>query len=233
MVKLPADEKLITAIDDPSTSYTDIFPPGQLFKSLYAVHTLQEYLGIKRRKHPPPQRNQTQHVPEGQPCPFAISLTRVLSLVVSAISELEDVAQAPSQHLQLELSSALQQCLGSVLKGIVKRQARLAAVADAHTDPILPRSARQLLDKKLLDRLSMILSASFEFGTSESTCMHMTLCFQTILECCAMSDACLSAFVRHPTMSRLLRGMLLESQRQSVRETTATQIVTIAGDRLT
>jgi ubiquitin carboxyl-terminal hydrolase 34 len=119
LVKLPADQNILRAIENPSTSYEDIFPIGQPFKSLYAVHAVREYHASQKRKFATTQLQDCEDDTEGLGDSFATALIRALSLVVSALSDPEVIAQSPSRELQIELSSSLVEAFVAILKGNV------------------------------------------------------------------------------------------------------------------
>jgi ubiquitin carboxyl-terminal hydrolase 34 len=204
LVKLPRDKKLLEAISDPSVSYLDIFPIGQPFKSLYAVDALQEYLGSSRPRSAvvgEPSRTDDDRSPR------LASLARAMSLVVPAISDPQLVAQCPNQELQIELGSALIALFVSLLR-----------------DPDLPASATQFLDPPLLGRLLAILSVATPSDPQKGAIKHISLCLQSILESCCVSDGFLSAFVAHPDVPHILEDLLLSDLRATVRRTTAVLI---------
>lgn len=110
-MKLPADEKVLEAINNTSLSYISTFPPGQPFKSLYAVHALHEYFGSWR-----PSSAASAVDEQARSGPRASFLIRATSLVVLAISD-PRVIECPTQELQIELGSALVQLFVSLLRG--------------------------------------------------------------------------------------------------------------------
>ncbi|KAL2018794.1 hypothetical protein VTK56DRAFT_352 [Thermocarpiscus australiensis] len=204
LIKLPADENILEAIDQPSLSYLDMFPLGQPFKSLYAVHALHEYLGSPRPKLAASHVNEQVGDTKGWSSRRAASLSRAMSLVVPAISDPQVAAQCPSRELQIELSSALVELFVSLLK-----------------DPQLPASAARFLDSRLLDRLLDILSVALSANTPGCAIKHVPLCLQSIFESCSMSDDFMSAFRVHPDVPRLLEDLLLNAPRVAVRQRTA------------
>ena len=119
-MKLPADEKVLEAIDNTALSYTDTFPLGQPFKSLYAIHALHEHFGCWRPSDAALVVDEQAHSSL-----HAASLVRALSLVVMAISDPQVIAQCPTQELQIELGSALVQLFVSLLRGIWPPQPQL------------------------------------------------------------------------------------------------------------
>lgn len=121
---LPADEKALELIDDPSRQYLDTFPLGQPFKSLYAVHALHEYLGSSRPKSATSHINGQEGDSEGCLSPRAACLIRVMSLLVPAICDPKVATQCPSRELQSELGSALVELFVSLLKGTLHPRPR-------------------------------------------------------------------------------------------------------------
>ncbi|KAK3295943.1 uncharacterized protein B0H64DRAFT_417531 [Chaetomium fimeti] len=123
--------------------------------------------------------------------PRLVSSARAMSLVVPAISDPHLVAQCPNQELQIELG------------------------------PELPASATQFLDPPLLHRLLAILSVATSPHPQKGAIKHISLCLQSILESCCVSDRFLSAFAAHPDVTRILEDLLLNDLRATVRRTTA------------
>jgi ubiquitin carboxyl-terminal hydrolase 34 len=221
---LPADEKALELIDDPSRQYLDTFPLGQPFKSLYAVHALHEYLGSSRPKSAASHTNGQDGDSEGCLSPRAACLIRVMSLLVPAICDPKVATQCPSRELQSELGSALVELFVSLLKGTLLPRPRYLVSLSLmllYSDPGLPASAAQFLDTPLLDRLLAILSVALSADTPDSTTKHVPLCLQSILESCSLSDVFMSAFCVHPDVPRLLEGLLLNEPRVAVRQSTA------------
>ncbi|KAK3692278.1 hypothetical protein B0T22DRAFT_9213 [Podospora appendiculata] len=214
LIKLPADENILKAIDNPSTSHKDIFPLGQPFKSLYAVHAVREYVTSQ-------QRNASSRIPAQQGATeipahsYETALTKAMSLVVSAICDTEVVAQCPSRKLQIELSSSLVDCLLSLL-----------------TDSLLPTSADQFLDAPLLGRLLGILSAAISTNDSEGAIKHIIFTLRSILESCSLSTAFMTAFCIDPSVPSVLKELMLNDQRPLIRKNTATLILDKIGNNM-
>ncbi|AEO57729.1 hypothetical protein MYCTH_2304264 [Thermothelomyces thermophilus ATCC 42464] len=203
LVKLPADDKLLETIGDPSVSYKDTFSLGQPFKSLYAVNALQEYLDSCRPGSPASDERRSHERDEASGLRSA-PLLRSLSLVVRAISDPEIVSHCSNRELQIELSSALVSLLASLLR-----------------DPELPASAAQFLDAPLLDRLLAILSMATPADSPKSATKHIALCLQSILESCCTSSDFMTAFSTHSDVPRIIGDLLLNDPRETVRQTTA------------
>ncbi|KAJ4264812.1 hypothetical protein NW762_005055 [Fusarium torreyae] len=103
LVKLPTDGHLIKLIDSETASYKDIFPSGQPFKSLYAVHALVEYTEAsfpgQATSHDGPD-----DAPDGQgahSAPYSRALRTSMSFVVQAISD-ENIFDRASMSLQID-----------------------------------------------------------------------------------------------------------------------------------
>ncbi|KAL2134738.1 hypothetical protein VTI74DRAFT_10980 [Chaetomium olivicolor] len=211
LVKLPANEKVIKAIDDASLSYVDMFPLGQPYKSLYAIHVLREYLGSWQLRAAGARRDGQDWETKGHSSRRSGSSLRALSLVVAAILDPMVALKCPNREVQMELSSALVELFGFLLK-----------------EPELGGSVAQFLDASLLDRLLSILSVAVSANTPQSATKHVPLCLLAIFECCSMSDVFMSAFCVHEEVAPLF-GHLLLSAPQPVRRTTAHLIAQKTG----
>ena len=103
------------SFQNPETSYTDIFPPNQPFRSLYAVHALTEYKTLCR----------DPKVPSGDtsgPQLFAVSpydeaRRRVIKFIVQAILD-ANVYSHGTMRLEFWVASSLMQILGQWLEGM-------------------------------------------------------------------------------------------------------------------
>ncbi|KAK0645991.1 hypothetical protein B0T16DRAFT_412380 [Cercophora newfieldiana] len=208
LVKLPADERTLKVIEDPTASYLDIFSRGQPFKSLYAVHAVREYLASQQRKTPSAQLDNYLDSAGTAPCPYSVSVGRAMTLIVSAISDHEVVDQCANQVWRVELSSSLVECLVILLK-----------------DSFLPISAAESLNPPLLDRLLSILMAALSTPTPDSATKHIPFCLQSILEACSLSQTFMSAFRDHDSVPRVLKTLLLDDQRLEVRSNAALSIL--------
>ena len=120
LVSLPADDSILTAFENPATSYRDIFPLGQPFKSLYALHALREYLSTRQLKSnvmqvsSPDGERQVDTATDRQD-----ALVRAISLIVAAICDPEVVERSSSESLQLKLSLELVDNFVQLLKGML------------------------------------------------------------------------------------------------------------------
>jgi len=231
LVKLPADENILKSIDADSTSHKDIFSLGHPFKTLYAVHALREYLNTQRRKEAV-----AEGVDEQNSSPTSArdaGLTRVMSLVVAAISDPEVISQCPGRELQIDLSSSLMDCLLSLLIGEPYRPIGPVIAPRAHKaliqDPLLPSSASQYLDSHLLERLLDILEAMLSADRSDVAVRHVPVCLHAILESCSRSIGFWEAFRSHEAVPRVLGSLIVHDERPRVRHEIAQLVMTKAG----
>ncbi|KAK4227673.1 ubiquitin carboxyl-terminal hydrolase 34 [Podospora fimiseda] len=201
LVKLPTDENTIKAFQNASTSYQDMFPAGQPFKSLYAVHALRSYLSSQK----PQQAKETSWMETSDASDSSSSygelLMRAMSLIVPAISDENVTSQCSSRELQIELSSAL-------LKALV------ALLQDSH----LPSAAANYLNEPLLCRLLSLMSTALSMETSGNPAEQALLCLESILESCSVNEAFMSAFSTHSDVPRLVERLLLHEPKDRIRQ---------------
>ncbi|KAH8805567.1 ubiquitin C-terminal hydrolase-like protein [Xylogone sp. PMI_703] len=84
LIQFPVYGRLLEKLESQETPYTEIFPLGQPFKCLYAIHALGNYVSIKAHKG---------QIEED-------ILGRAIELIVSAISNPDILEQCPSQDLR-------------------------------------------------------------------------------------------------------------------------------------
>ncbi len=116
LVRLPVDDHVLKAFQSDSVSHREIFPLGQPFKSLYAIHALREYLSSRRRSTTPIQRQVDQDAIQIAIKEYSKALTRGMSLTIAAISDYEVIRRCASQELQIFLSTTLVESLVQTLK---------------------------------------------------------------------------------------------------------------------
>lgn len=102
------------SIEEPAASYTDIFPPGQPFRSLYATHALVEYKGLAG------QSRYSDRDSSGKKLPLVNSYTearqRAVAFIVQAILD-PKVTSHRTPGLELQVTSSLMQTLVQWLQG--------------------------------------------------------------------------------------------------------------------
>jgi ubiquitin carboxyl-terminal hydrolase 34 len=116
LIKLPTDGHFLRLIGSETTSYKDIFPSGQPFKSLYAVHALIEYaetlLPSQLISHNHLNYMITSSGSDPVILPEALKIS--ISFIVQAISD-EDIFNRASVLLRLKLTSTLLHALRQFL----------------------------------------------------------------------------------------------------------------------
>lgn len=109
LVTLPVDEHILELLRRDSTTYQDIFPVGQPLKSLYALYAVNEYLN--------PLSPLTS--PSEESGGYDSALQRLLSLIVSAISDREVIDSGSGAILKAKLASRLVRQFTRILTGTV------------------------------------------------------------------------------------------------------------------
>lgn len=124
-MKLPTDGHLLKSIDGNTTSYQQIFPPGQPYKSLYAVHTLLEYIEAAfhgRIDNEDPKDDPTD---PGQSSAYTKALKTGISFATQAISD-KNVFDQASVSLRLKLTGTLIHAFRRLLDNMLRSTGTLA-----------------------------------------------------------------------------------------------------------
>ncbi|EXK37593.1 hypothetical protein FOXG_09439 [Fusarium oxysporum f. sp. lycopersici 4287] len=106
LIKLPTDGHFMRLIGSETTSSKDIFPSGQPFKSLYAVHALIEYAETLLPSQLISHLNDATTGSGPDPVILPEALKTPISFIVQAISD-EDIFNGASVLLRLKLASTL------------------------------------------------------------------------------------------------------------------------------
>ncbi|KAF5245444.1 hypothetical protein FANTH_7352 [Fusarium anthophilum] len=114
LIKLPTDGHFMRLISSGTTSSKDIFPSGQPFKSLYAVHALIEYAETLLPSQLTGQLNDVATGSGSDPVILPEALKTPISFIVQAISD-EDIFNGASVFLRLKLASTLLHALRQFL----------------------------------------------------------------------------------------------------------------------
>ncbi|KAI1808395.1 hypothetical protein F4811DRAFT_559152 [Daldinia bambusicola] len=205
LVSLPADDSILTAFEDPATSYRDIFPLGQPFKSLYALHALREYLSTRRLKSNVMQVSSQdceahlQSVNDHQD-----ASAKAMALVIAAICDSEVVERGSSEALKLKLSLELVDNYIYLLEEII----------DAET-------TAQLLSPNLLERLSTILISAASAQTNQISIELITRSFEALLESCTKSEVFWKGFRDQVGLQKMVQRLVLDDPRPIVRKSIA------------
>ncbi|KAK0118696.1 hypothetical protein ONS96_011784 [Cadophora gregata f. sp. sojae] len=191
LVKFPVYDRMLESFESDAT-HSEIFPAGQPFKSLYAVHSLKQYIAQSAKG-----------------TVSDVTLTRAISLIVAAVSDLNVLDQCGSDDLKDVLALHMIDCLLQFLK-----------------EPVLPTSVAPYLDDSLLNRLLSFLYAAKEVQASQNS-LHLTArSFEAILEASIHNLAFWDLFVSHLHSSTLLQDLVLKHPQQFIRKNATKQIVT-------
>ncbi|KAI1393729.1 uncharacterized protein F4822DRAFT_424192 [Hypoxylon trugodes] len=202
---LPADDSILTAFENPATSYRDVFPLGQPFKSLYALHALREYLSTRRLKSNVMQLSlQDGEVQAEGENDQQEALAKAMSLIIAAICDSEVVERGASESLQLRLSLELIDNFVQLLKEIDDVEAVVG-----------------LLNLDLQERLSTILKGAAAAQTNQISIELINRSFEALLESCAKSDAFWKGFRDQTGVQKVVQSLLLDDARPIVRNNIA------------
>ncbi|KAI0011823.1 hypothetical protein F4779DRAFT_571426 [Xylariaceae sp. FL0662B] len=196
LISLPADDSVLAAFDDSSACYKDIFPLGQPFKSLYAIHALREYLGTRRLKSSVMQTSSQdvdgqQQTTDDQ----RDALVRAMSLIVAAICDPDVVEKCASEVMQIELSFQLVDGFVQLLKETMNVEA-----------------VEQLLTPNLSQRLSTILSIAAAAQTSQVSIDLINRSFEALLESCTKNEEFWMAFCNQARIQEVIQNLLFDTR---------------------
>ncbi|KAI1500599.1 ubiquitin carboxyl-terminal hydrolase [Biscogniauxia marginata] len=196
LISLPADDSILAAFENPDTSHRDVFPLGQPFKCLYALHALREYLSTRRLKNSVMQlsgkdsenRQKTAGDQED-------ALVKAMSLIVSAICDPNVIGKCSSEGLRLLLSLQLVENFVQLLKETMN----LAAISE-------------LLTPTLHERLMGILESASTAETSQFSVDLVSRSFEALLESCAKSHEFWIIFRDQVPVQQVIQSLLLDDR---------------------
>ncbi|RGP80246.1 hypothetical protein FLONG3_1618 [Fusarium longipes] len=199
LVQLPTEGHLSKLIDSEPGTYKDIFPSGQPFKSLYAVHTLSKYA-----RSLPPRNLNSDGSPNNMFVPHSVPYSKALkiatSLVVHAISD-KSVFDQASTSMRLKLTTNLLQ----VFKQFYDR-------INASESQVLLKSLDTPDPNRLVEILSYAASCP---GDAPLLAVHLALLISLRLS--VVGDQFWTQLSTNPGFGRVLRCLLLTDLRQTIR----------------
>ncbi|KAK5627808.1 hypothetical protein RRF57_003523 [Xylaria bambusicola] len=210
LTSLPADGSVLAAIESSNSSPRDVFPLGQPFKSLYAIHALREHLHTRRLKNTLMHASsngtttQQQFTNDQQD-----AITKAISLIVAAICDPPIIDQCANETLRLQLSLELVDTFVQLLKETVE-----------------PHFLNQFLTIGLYERLTKIMRSAMKCQSSAISVDLVHRSFEALLECCAKSDDFWKIFRCQATTREIVRNFLLADERPFVRKSVAKLIST-------
>ncbi|KAJ8130325.1 hypothetical protein O1611_g3307 [Lasiodiplodia mahajangana] len=226
LISLPADDSILAAFESPDTSPRDVFPLRQPFKSLYAIHALREYLHTRRLKNTVMHASSHEVATQQQlTSDHQDAVTKAMSLIVAAICDPDVINQCSNEEMKLQLGLELVDTFAQLLKGwlclVVIMPSSTLPDAYKVAETIEPHLLSRLLTPELYERLVTILTsgAQAENGNVSVDLVHR--CFEALLECCAKSDEFWTMFRTQAVIGEVIRTLLLDDERLSVRKSIA------------
>ncbi|TVY73211.1 Ubiquitin carboxyl-terminal hydrolase [Lachnellula suecica] len=208
LVGFPIYDRILENFNSETASYSEIFPAGQPYKSLYAVHALREHIKGRSQKVDTLELAFTGPITDvykGAVDEHAI--TRAVTLIVAAISDHDVLENCPSDDLRDFLALHLIDCLTTLLK-----------------EPLLPETIPPLLNQALLDRLLHLLQAFRATGTTQNSVHLIFRIFEALLEASLHSLELWTSFISHLKSSHLLQDLVLEDPRGVIRKSVSKSI---------
>ncbi|KAK7970335.1 Ubiquitin carboxyl-terminal hydrolase [Apiospora saccharicola] len=202
LVKLPADESFLQAFEDGTATSEEIFPLGQPFKCLYAIHALREYLSTRRLKAQvsqvsEPDTDAHKRVVLDQ----SEALIKATSLVVTAICNTEVIGRCTNEAIRIMLSLHLVDNLVQLLK-------------ESGTAP----SIVDYLTLALLERLLEILRFATAVPSTQNSIELISRSLEALLECCVRSSAFWDTFKSSRSVKEAVQDLLIGDDRPYVRK---------------
>ncbi|KAK6842367.1 hypothetical protein PG987_003227 [Apiospora arundinis] len=202
LVKLPADESFLQEFEDGTATSEHMFPLGQPFKCLYAIHALREYLSTRRLKAQVSQVSE----PDSEAHKRVVldqseALLKATSLVVAAICNTEIIGRCTNETIRIMLSLHLVDNLVQLLK-------------ESSTAP----SIVDCLSPALLDRLLAILCLAAASASTHNSIELINRSLEALLECCVRSYDFWDTFKNNSAVKQVVQSLLLDDDRLYVRK---------------
>ncbi|UKZ82267.1 hypothetical protein TrVFT333_010052 [Trichoderma virens FT-333] len=192
LIKLPTGRHIINLFESPTTVYTDLFPPGQPYKFLYAIQAISKHIESVR-------------LAESNSNKVGISYKEALrtssSLVSQAISD-ESLLDQINPVLQVELMGALMHTFTQLL-----RNTRLLGESPSEDGVTYPDPGR----------LVNILADAANGVEGESSLPLIETTLSSILQLCLSRSAFMKDIVNLASFKKLLHRLILLDPRLAVR----------------
>ncbi|KAI2637445.1 hypothetical protein GGS21DRAFT_479490 [Xylaria nigripes] len=210
LISLPANESILAVFESATTSPRDVFPLGQPFKSLYAIHALREYLNTRRLKNTMMSASfhevkTSQESANDQ----QDAVAKAISLIVAAICDRDVINQCSVGEMRFQLGFELIDSFVQLLK-----------------ETIEPQLLSQLITSDLYERLIEILNNGAKAPNSKVSVDLVHRCFEALLDCCTKSNEFWNMLRGQTVISEVTRTVLLADERPFVRKTIAKLIST-------
>ncbi|KAF5579523.1 hypothetical protein FPCIR_11057 [Fusarium pseudocircinatum] len=200
LIKLPTDGHFMRLISSGTTSSKDIFPSGQPFKSLYAVHVLVEYAETLLPSQLIGHLSGVTTGPGSDPAILPEALRTPISFIVQAISD-EDIFNGASVFLRLKLASTLLHALRQFLDRVGNLGGSVPPQGLSLPDP-----------NRLVEMLSYAIDCPGDVS-SPVIAGSLVICLRLSL----LDDKFWAELSTNPDFNHNLHRLLLIDSRQSMR----------------
>ncbi|KAK2011477.1 ubiquitin carboxyl-terminal hydrolase [Colletotrichum eremochloae] len=201
LIKLPADAHMLAAFDSPDTSYQQIFPLGQPFKSLYALYAMTEYIATAGRRLREAESS-ISDADDARVGTYIEALVRVRALVVAAISDRDILGGCASEALKNRLTFNLMNVYGLTFKD-----------PDLVGIEILPRPVAIAP----ADRLIEIIWSAITAQDHTSLIPLIASTFSAVLRSASVDTAFWASLKAVPSLEELLGVLLLDEPSEAIR----------------
>ncbi|KAF5568972.1 ubiquitin carboxyl-terminal hydrolase 34 [Fusarium phyllophilum] len=204
LIKLPIDGHFMRLISSGTTSSKEIFPSGQPFKSLYAVHALVEYAETLLPSQPISHLNDVTTGSGSDPVILPEALKTPISFIVQAISD-EDIFDGASVFLRLKLASTLLHALRQFLDRVGNLRGSVPPQGLPFPDP-----------NRLVQMLSYAIDCPGDVP-SPVIAGALVICLRLSM----LDDKFWAELSTNPDFNHNLHRLLLTDSRQSMRSLSA------------
>lgn len=216
---MPTDGHILKLIDNESASYNDIFPCGQPFKSLYAVHALVEYT-----EPPLPDGDDSNVLPSSSESKFvqySKALKTAISFVVQAISD-ENVFDGASMLLRLKLTCGLLHAFRRFLDSMCARLDNVLNLTSITTGIDNPRGSATSKDLAMPEPARLVDILSYAVGCpgevpSPAVAGTLVICLRLSM----LNDGFWTKLSTSSDFAHILRRLILTDPRQAIRSLSA------------
>lgn len=214
---------MLTSTLDSSTSPTVIFPPGQTFKSLYAVSVLHKLVHYNQRASNFP----TGIWSEASKRPLSDITGRIFFLAAAALRSDDVVEGCPTQATRSQMIKTITMIITTVLEKFV-------LIRNPKADEEVARSGAKVveyMDGELLERLvSLLVSTTDSIMADDASELALKL-FHAILACAVCKRCCWDEFVGSAEIRQQFKRLLLQEANPAVRSRVQNGIMALFKER--
>ncbi|GKT43979.1 uncharacterized protein ColSpa_04160 [Colletotrichum spaethianum] len=196
---------MLAAFDSSGTSYQQIFPSGQPFKSLYALYAMTEYIGTAGRRLKESESS-ISDAGDSKIRAYLEALARVRTLVVAAISDREILDGCGSEALKNRLTFNLMNVYGLTFRD-----------PDLDGVDVLPNAVAIAP----ADRLVEILWSAITTQGHTSLIPLIASTFSAVLRSASVDTAFWASLKDVPSLEELLGVLLLDEPSEAIRANVA------------